>query len=59
MASSVLVNYSLSGLGATVSTIVKVNPYSDSAQVESTLVEVGRKVLASLIYLPVRSRKSL
>lgn len=44
MASSVLVNYSLSGSGATVSMIVKVNSSSDSEQVERTLVEVAKKV---------------
>jgi small-conductance mechanosensitive channel len=44
MASSVLMNYSLSGSGATASTIVKVNPSSDSEQVESTLQEAAKKV---------------
>ncbi len=44
MASSVLMNYSLSGSGATVSVTVKVNSSSDSDQVESTLLETARKV---------------
>ena len=44
MASSVLLNYSLSGSGATVSITVKVNLSSDPEQVEKTLLEAAKKV---------------
>ena len=42
MASSVLMNYSLSGSGAIVSMAVKVNSGSDPDQVERTLLEAAK-----------------
>ncbi len=44
MASSVLLNYSLSGSAAVVSMTVKVNVSSDPDQVEHTLLEAAKKV---------------
>jgi small-conductance mechanosensitive channel len=44
MASSVLVNYSFSGSGATASIAVKVNPSSDPEKVENALREAAKKV---------------
>jgi small-conductance mechanosensitive channel len=44
MASSVLLNYSLSGSAATISITVKVNLSSDPDQVEKTLLDAAKKV---------------
>lgn len=48
MASSVLTNYSLSGAGAAVSIMVKVNLSSDIDKVENTLREVAKQVAGQL-----------